>query len=226
MERTGKIGPPFTTTLAPGLMGETSKDVLTLLTQLMPGFLTAWVVYGLTTYTKPAQFERVVQALIYSFIVSAIVALLEKGLLLAGKFVCLGTWDKSGELIASTAVAILLGVVLSYFMTNDSFFGLARRLRLTTRTPFPSEWYGAFATKPRYLVLHLEGSRRIAGYPIEWPTEPNVGHFRLTDAAWINDDNSETPLDADESILIAAKQVEMVELLKNEQEQRNGSKTT
>ncbi len=126
----------------------------------------------------------------------------------------------------STAVAILLGVGLSYVMTNDSFFGLARRLRLTTRTPFPSEWYGAFATKPRYLVLHLEGSRRIAGYPIEWPTEPNVGHFRLTDAAWINDDNSETPLDADESILIAAKQVEMVELLKNEQEQRNGSKTT
>ncbi len=34
-------------------MGETSKDVLALLTQLMPGFLTAWVVYGLTTYTKP-----------------------------------------------------------------------------------------------------------------------------------------------------------------------------
>ena len=42
-------------------MGETSKDVLALLTQLMPGFLTAWVVYGLTTYTKPPQFERVVQ---------------------------------------------------------------------------------------------------------------------------------------------------------------------
>ncbi len=206
-------------------MGETSKDVLTLLTQLMPGFLTAWVVYGLTTYTKPAQFERVVQALIYSFIVSAIVALLEKGFLLAGRIVLLGTWDKSAELITSTAVAIVLGVVLSYFMTNDSFFGLARRLRLTTRTPFPSEWYGAFATKPRYLVLHLEGSRRIAGYPIEWPTEPNAGHFRLTDAAWINDDNSETPLDTDESILIAAKQVEMVELLKNEEEQRNGSKT-
>lgn len=52
-------------------MGETSKDVLTLLTQLMPGFLTAWVVYGLTTYTKPPQFERVIQAVIYSFLVNA-----------------------------------------------------------------------------------------------------------------------------------------------------------
>jgi hypothetical protein len=170
-------------------MGETSKDVLTLLTQLMPGFLTAWVVYGLTTYTKPPQFERVVQALIYSFIVNGLVAILEGVLLLAGKAVRLGVWDKSSEVIASAAVALLLGLVLSYYMRTDTFFRLARRLNLITRTAFPSEWYGAFATKPRYLVLHLTGGRRISGYPTEWPTEPSAGHFRLTDAAWIDEEN-------------------------------------
>jgi hypothetical protein len=199
-------------------MGETSKDVLTLLTQLMPGFLTAWVIYGLTTYTKPPQFERVVQALIYSFIVNALVAVLERVLVFVGKFAEFGIWDKSAELIASTVIAIALGLLLSYYMRNDSFFSVARRLRLTNRTPFPSEWYGAFAKRPRYLVLHLTGGRRISGYPTEWPTEPAVGHFRLTDAAWINDENLETPLDGDESILIEAKQVEMVELLKDEKE--------
>jgi hypothetical protein len=195
-------------------MGETSKDVLTLLTQLMPGFLTAWVVYGLTTYTKPPQFERVIQALIYSFLVSAVVAILEWTLLFAGKTVRFGLWDKSSELVASTAIALLLGLMLSYYMRTDSFFKLARRLRLTSRTPYPSEWYGAFAITPRYLVLHLTGGRRISGYPSEWPTEPTTGHFRLTNAAWIGDDNKEISLDSDESILIEAKQVEMVELLK------------
>ena len=143
-------------------MGETSKDVLTLLTQLMPGFLTAWVVYGLTTYTKPPQFERVIQALIYSFLVNGLVAVLEVALLLAGKKIRLGVWDKSSEIISSTVIALLLGVVLSYYMRNDAFFKLARYLKLTTRTPFPSEWYGAFALKPRYLVLHLSGGRRIS----------------------------------------------------------------
>jgi hypothetical protein len=207
-------------------MGETSKDVLTLLTQLMPGFLTAWVVYGLTTYTKPPQFERVVQALIYSFIVSAVVALLELLLLYVGKTVQLGIWNKSSELVASTAVALLLGLLLSYYMRNDGFFKLARHLKLTSRTPFPSEWYGAFAVKPRYLVLHLSGGRRISGYPTEWPTEPTVGHFRLTDAAWLDDENVETPLTGDDSILIEAKQVEMVELLKDESERQNGSETS
>jgi hypothetical protein len=207
-------------------MGETSKDVLTLLMQLMPGFLTAWVVYGLTTYTKPGQFERVVQALIYSFIDNAIVAIFERTALFIGKFVSVGVWDGSAQLIASGIVAIVVGVMLSYFMTNDSFFKIARRLQLTSRTPYPSEWYGAFATEPRYLVLHLAGSRRISGYPIEWPTEPTAGHFRLTDAAWINDDNSETLLDADQSILIEAKQVEMVELLKSTEEIQNDAETT
>ena len=204
-------------------MGETPKDVLALLTQLMPGFLTAWVVYGLTTYTKPSQFERVVQALIYSFVVSAIVALLEIALLAAGKFIILGVWNKSTELIVSTIVALTLGLVLSYYMRVDSFFKLARRFNLTSRTPFPSEWYGAFAVRPRFVVLHLAGGRRISGYPSEWPTEPAVGHFRLTAAAWINNDNTETPLEGDESILVEAKQVEMVELLKDVKELNNGS---
>ena len=206
-------------------MGETSKDVLALLTQLMPGFLTGWVVYGLTTYTKPPQFERVVQALIYSFLVNGLVAILEVVLLFVGKTIKLGIWDKSSEVIASTMIALLLGILLSFYMRNDAFFKLARHLKLTTRTPFPSEWYGAFAVKPRYLVLHLSGGRRISGYPIEWPTEPTVGHFRLTDTAWLDDENTETPLDGDQSILIEAKQVEMVELLKDEKERTDATET-
>lgn len=206
-------------------MGETSKDVLALLTQLMPGFLTAWVVYGLTTYTKPPQFERVVQALIYSFLVNGVVAAIEPMLVLAGRFIRVGTWDQSSELIASTVVALILGLALSYCMLNDGFFKFARRLGLTSRTPYPTEWYGAFAQKPRYVVLHLSGSRRLAGYPLEWPTEPYVGHFRITDAAWIDDENNETPLDGDESILIEAKQVEMVEFLKTPEEIKNATKT-
>lgn len=203
---------------------DVSKDILALLTQLMPGFLTAWVVYGLTTYTKPSQFERIVQALIYSFMVNALVAVAEPLLLLAGKFVRLGTWDSSAELIASAVLALALGFLLSFFMKNDVFFRQARRLGLTSRTPFPSEWYGAFAARPpRYVVLHLEGGRRITGYPIEWPTEPTSGHFKLTDAAWLDDLNNEIPLDTNDSILIAAKQVEMVEFLKNMSERTNAT---
>ncbi len=205
---------------------DVSKDIFSLLTQLMPGFITAWVVYGLTTYSKPAQFERIVQALIYSFIVKALVSLCKITLLYAGKFIQLGYWEESTELFASVSIGIILGVILSFFMTNDCFFSLARKLGLTTRTVFPSEWYGAFAAgEPKYIVLHIDGERRIMGYPIEWPSEPLNGHFRLIDAAWLLADNTEVSLAQNESILIPAKQVEIVELLKIAKENPNGSKT-
>lgn len=205
---------------------DVSKDILALLTRLMPGFLTAWVVYGLTTYTKPSQFERIVQALIYSFIVSALVAVVKTLLLVVGRFVRFGMWDHSAEVVASAILATALGLLLSFFMTNDAFFRQARRFGMTSRTPFPSEWYGAFAARPpRYVVLHLDGGRRITGYPIEWPTEPTSGHFKLTDAAWLDDQNNETPLNTNDSILIATKQVEMVEFLKNLEERTSAAKT-
>ena len=207
-------------------MGETPKDVLALLIQLMPGFLTAWVVYGLTTYTKPPQFERVIQALIYSFIVNTLVEILRRVLIFIGRYVQFGTWNHSTELLCSAFIAIILGVSISFFMTNDTFFSVARNLKLTSRTPYPSEWYGAFNNKPhRYVVLHLENNRRIIGYPIEWPTEPTSGHFRLTNAAWLDEDNKEIILNNDESILIPAKQIGLVEFLKNPEELNNAAET-
>ncbi len=207
-------------------MDEITKELPSLITQLLPGFLTAWVVYGLTTYTKPPQFERIIQALIYSFIVSSVVAMIELTASICGKFFILGEWDKRSEMIYSTLVAISLGLLLSYFMRSDTFFAFARRLKLTSRTPFPSEWYGAFACLPCYVVLHISGDRRISGFPAEWPTEPTAGHFRLTNAAWIIDNNTEQPLDGNESILIDAKQVEMVEFLKSVKETSNAAENT
>jgi hypothetical protein len=56
---------------------DASKDLLAALTRLLPGFVTCWVVYGLTSHPKPTQFERVVQALVYSFLVGLLVSLEE-----------------------------------------------------------------------------------------------------------------------------------------------------
>lgn len=66
-------------------IGETSEVVLTLLTKLMSGFMTTWAVYGLKTYTKQPQFEWVIQAAIYRFLVNTVVAILDWTNLFAGK---------------------------------------------------------------------------------------------------------------------------------------------
>jgi hypothetical protein len=42
------------------------KDVVSLLFQLVPGFIAAWILYGFSSYPKPSQFERLVQALVFA----------------------------------------------------------------------------------------------------------------------------------------------------------------
>lgn len=58
-------------------MPELAKDTVALFAYLLPGFVTAWVIYGLTSQTKPSQFERVVQALIFTFIIQASMPIVE-----------------------------------------------------------------------------------------------------------------------------------------------------
>lgn len=204
-------------------MDEISKDLLALLTQLLPGFVAAWVIYGLTSYPKPTQFERVIQALIYSLLIKALVFVEEKALTSLGKYFLLGVWDSGTELLAAAISAILLGLSFAYFANNDKFYFLARKFGFSRRTAYPSEWYGAFSEHPRYIVLHLDGGRRICGYPLQWPSEPSVGHFKLVDAAWLANDNSEIKLDRDHSVLIPAKEVGLVEFLNFVEELKNGT---
>ena len=49
---------------------------------------------------------------------------------------------------------------------------------------------------------------------MEWPSEPNNGHFSLVQAAWIGDDNIEVPLADVELVLISAADVKWVEFMK------------
>jgi len=205
-------------------MDDISK-LFDLLLQLIPGFLAAWVLYGFTSYVKPSQFERVVQALIFSFLIKAVLPIEKYLLLKLGEIFELGTWSSDSELFTTAITAILFGLICSFFANNDKLYKHARYLRLTRRTAYPSEWFGAFSENVTFTVLHLTGSRRIYGWPIQWPSEPSNGHFLLVSASWL-DGEVEIPLDASESIMIPAKDVEMVEFVKNVQEIKNGSKVS
>lgn len=48
-----------------------------LLLFLLPGFLSAWIFYGLTAHPKPSQFERTVEALVFTFVVKGITGLIK-----------------------------------------------------------------------------------------------------------------------------------------------------
>lgn len=204
-------------------MDSISQDLISLLQYLLPGFLAAWVFYGFTSFPLPSQFERVVQALIFTLIIQATVFIEKSSLLIFGKYMSIGQWNKQSELLCSTISAFLLGTLFSYFANNDKFHKIARNKGITRETSYPSEWFGVFLNNVTYVVLHLEDERRLYGWPIEWPSDPDRGHFVLEQASWL-EDAEEKPITGVHSIMVNAKDVKWVEFMKKTWEEANGEK--
>lgn len=198
-----------------------AKDIISILQYLLPGFLAAWVFYGFTSFPKPSQFERIVQALIFTLIIQSIVFIEINTVLRLGNILSLGNCTKRFELLCSIITAFFLGAVFAYFTNNDKFHKLARNIGLTRETSYPSEWFGAFLKNVTYVVLHFEDERRLYGWPIEWPSEPEKGHFVLEQASWLGEDG-EIPITGVSSIMVNVKDVKWVEFMEKTQEGKNG----
>lgn len=162
-------------------MPELSSDVIALLRYLAPGFLVAWVYFGLTSHAKPSQFERVVQALIFTVVVQALVVCEKWLLLMLGDVVNFGQWNDDSTLIASLLTAILLGLLFATINNADTLHILARKFNLSTRSGYPSEWFAAFYTCTSHVVLQCKDGTRIFGWPLRWPSDKN-GHFYIVNA--------------------------------------------
>ena len=192
---------------------ELSKDLISLLQYLLPGFLVAWVYYGLTSHQKPSQFERVVQALIFTLVVRVAV-FAEKGILqFFGQWMAIRPWDEHADLICSLTSALALGFAVAFVINTDRFHRLLRERGVSKRSAHPSEWYGTLVKYPRYVVLHLKDERRLYGWPEVWPSDPDKGHFYITFPSWIVEGDKENSLEEVEGMLVNAVDVKWVEFV-------------
>ncbi|MCY4592396.1 MAG: DUF6338 family protein [Alphaproteobacteria bacterium] len=184
------------------------------LTYLLPGLIAAATFYALTSHPKPTTFERVVQALVFTVLAQVISEqVLQLIQLLVAQSVIQGL--ESWKTIVSVVIAVFLAILATYISNNDILHRILRRLGVTKETSHPSEWYSAFARKdPRYVVLHLNDRRRVYGWPEEWPSRSDQGHFRLAEPTWL-DQERESVESSVSDILIPAEDVHMVEFLRH-----------
>lgn len=218
-------------------MDGVSKEIIGIIYQLLPGFVVAWIVYGLTSHLKPTSFERIVQALIFTVLVKALLILFKMSIFAVGNKYSLGEWSNDLELVWSTIIAIGSGVFITWCVNNDFPLLLFRvgaetkcnkylkrlntllsKINLTNKTLHPTEWYSAFSSDSRYVVLHLTGERRLRGWPEQYPDDPQKGHFLISEAMWLLDDGSSAPLYSVKHVLIPSTEVEYIEFLKADSE--------
>ena len=187
-----------------------------LLMFLLPGFLSAWIFYGLTSHPKPSQFERTVEALVFTFVVHGATKLLKIGLLEVGKIMSLGVWTSDSQTLWSVLLAGLLGVGVAAAVNRDTFHSWLRRHGFTSRTSHPSEWFCILDSNPAYVILQLQDGRRITGWPKEWPVSPSAGQFYLQQPAWITEEGGLVELATLDGIIIHATDVRWVEVFPKE----------
>ena len=193
-------------------MSWAASEAVAVLTFLLPGFVSAAVFYSLTSHPKPNEFGRVIQALIFTIVVQAAV----KVVLLTGSWIKAGElWTEEWEVVVAVLIAVPVALITVYVTNNDTLHKVFRRMHLTKETSYPSEWYSAFSENPGcYVVLHLNGERRLYGWPEEWPSRPDEGHFRIAESEWLTEDGRR-PVEGVYAMVVPARDVEMVEFLRS-----------
>jgi hypothetical protein len=193
-------------------MSWATSEVVAVLTFLLPGFVGAAVFYSLTSHPKPGEFDRVVQALVFTTVGQAVAWLTQA---LAG-LRWEHAWPAGLELTVAVLSAVAVALLAVYVSNHDIIHGALRRIGVTGETSYPSELYSAFAEHPdSYVVLPLRGDRRLYGWVEEWPSRPPNGYFRISEAIWL-DGEKPTPSTGVIAVLVRAIDVEMIEFLEGE----------
>lgn len=159
-------------------MENLATDLFSVLRFLLPGFFAAWVFYGLSAYEKPSQFERVIQALIFTLAVQFLVSIYALIFVDSVDELQLRTpLPIYEETIVAFILAILTGFFISICAKYDFPHLVLRKLRITGESLYPSEWFTAFTDKQTWVVLHFHDERRLYGWPEQWPATSDKGHF-------------------------------------------------
>ena len=194
-----------------------SGNVIQVLLFLLPGFVCAWIVYGLTSLPIPSQFERIVEALVYTTLINVNVIITKFLLLKIGTYFSLGEWTAKSEVVCSVIIAIVLGVGFARVAEYDSVHRIFRKARITHKNSIQTVFYQEFASKNEYVVLHLKEGERLFGWPDKWPDGGKIDFFSISEASWIVENNVQIDLTNVSNILIPSSEVRYIEFVRPEE---------
>lgn len=199
-------------------MEDLKSEIVGILWALLPGFVAAWIYYGLTAHRKQSQFERVVQAVIFTGLTLPIVLLIKVIANGISRYIDFHVWDANVQAAWGVIVGMGLGLLISYLVNTNKLHAWLLKKGITKRTAFPSEWFSAFELDQRRVLLHLDDGRRLCGWPYENPDHHDAGHFVLMEPEWILPNNKRIPISTTNRMLVPASKVVIVEFDKEPSE--------
>jgi len=168
-------------------------EALNILFLLIPGFISEKILDVLVTRKKADQFSKLIEALIFSFLIYAFTAIVYKWQPLvqidySGQNINYDLSTDNDIIIITLLFSIILPFILSGLIHNDLHTKFFRFLRITDKTSRISVWQDVFLNEKKNLVITLNDNKRIFGWPMYYSHEKENSHIYLFNPAWIDDD--------------------------------------
>jgi hypothetical protein len=165
---------------------------------LLPGFAAAYVVQQLATRRIQTDLERVIEALLFSFVIYVCFVAVNRGNLPFHAHKGMGDtgdtigWD-AGSLSILAAITFAFAIVAVLYINHD-WNRWFRRLRLTERTTRSSIWTDIFesdAGQEQIVQVELSGNRSILGILLYYSDDPAESSLFIAKASWVTADGDQ-----------------------------------
>lgn len=204
-------------------MPEFSFEAFSILLLLLPGFLTARLIQSLCVRPSQTDFDKTIEAFLYSFIVYSIFV----GVFQRSAFEVLVRSNEDGSKVYSPlvqprdillllAISLVTALVVSGSTTNDLHRRLFRLFRLTQRTTRSSVWGDVFHELAYYVQVQFTDGRRVIGWPRYYSDTPEESTIFLENAAWISPDGKTTDIAGPGILITKSMQIETILFLKGQ----------
>lgn len=177
-------------------MPEVGVQAFAVLLILLPGFLCARIVRALCVKSQQTELDKIIEALIYSFLVYVAFSIFIGSIPVALRVESSGGAQRyfiearKLHLAILLAFAVIIGIGLAGITNNDFSGRLLRKLRITQRTARGYVWGDTFQQLGGHVLIELADGRHIVGWIHFYPDTPEEGTLFLEDAAWVKPDGT------------------------------------
>lgn len=164
---------------------------------LLPGFLAAYILQSLVTRPKQSDLEKVVEALIFSFVVYLISALI-----IGTKLPISWHPDKDAygnvtyalnlswwKLLVLLLLPVVLGLLSAFLLQHDYVLQALRWAKLTDRTSRASTWNDVLQDVDGVAQVELADGRSVMGWVRYYSDDADDASIFLERAAWVKSDS-------------------------------------
>jgi hypothetical protein len=198
----------------------TSLIALQIFLILLPGFAAAYLVQQLATRRKQSDLERIIEALLFSFVIYVCFIAANRGQL---PFHVQKGSDANGDSIVwdPSSVWILAGITFGFgffavVYINHDWNRVFRKLHLTERTTRNSIWTDIFeseAGREQVVQVELSGGRSVLGVLLYYSDDPDESSLFVTRAAWVTSEGEKIPIPGQGILLTKESGIRSISLL-------------